>query len=112
MSSSRAAAESYDNTQALGASTWRHVLFLTGAVNQFGLPAAKSRSLAVCLSDVCKHLSMPDAWKRVPQARSWTKLGACVLSNPTSVTVTNRVGLLQMSKRPSVDGRAFGAFLL
>ena len=55
---------SYDNTVALGASTWRHVAFIER-------PAAHALSTGgdvswLFSSDVCKHCAPPDAWRRVP----------------------------------------------
>jgi formate dehydrogenase iron-sulfur subunit len=47
---------SYDNTQSLGATTWRHVLFLEQPVATAAQAAATSEPFRwVFLSDVCKH---------------------------------------------------------
>jgi formate dehydrogenase iron-sulfur subunit len=46
---------SYDNTRQLGASTWRHVLFLEQARPLGGQIAGEDPFRWVFLSDVCKH---------------------------------------------------------
>jgi formate dehydrogenase iron-sulfur subunit len=102
---------SYDNTKALGASTWRHVLFLEQ-------PAVAGPQVAdtsdpfrwVFLSDVCKHCANSGCLEACPtgaivrtefggvfvQHDVCNGCGYCVVSCPFGV----------IEKRPD-DGRAF-----
>src|SRR5580704_8198055 len=76
---------SYDNTRALGASTWRHVLFLEQPHRMGAQLAGINEPFRwQFLSDVCKHCATRGAWKPVRRARLCApKLARC-LSNPIS----------------------------
>ncbi|HEY6329753.1 MAG TPA: 4Fe-4S dicluster domain-containing protein [Blastocatellia bacterium] len=102
---------SYDNTQSLGASTWRHVMFLEQ-------PKAAGPQVAdtgdpfrwVFLSDVCKHCANPGCMEACPtgsivrtefesvyvQPDVCNGCGYCIVSCPFGV----------IDRRPD-DGRAF-----
>jgi Fe-S-cluster-containing dehydrogenase component len=102
---------SYDNTQALGASTWRHVLFLEQP-EVAGPQAADTKDPFrwVFLSDVCKHCANAGCLESCPtgaivrtevgsvfvQPDVCNGCGYCVVSCPFGV----------IDKRPE-DGRAF-----
>src|SRR3984885_5937436 len=102
---------SYDNTQSLGASTWRHVLFLEQ-------PKAAGPQLAdttdpfrwVFLSDVCKHCANAGCLEACPTG-SIVRTAGCSVHAETDVC--NRCGYWVVScplgvidRRPD-DGRAF-----
>jgi len=103
--------QSYDNTQALGASTWRHVLFLEQDQSMGSqLTTSEEPFRWQFLSDVCKHCANAGCLEACPTGSIVrTELGSvfvqpdicngcgyCVVSCPFGV----------IDKRP-VDGRAF-----
>ena len=55
---------SYDNTAALGASTWRHVTFAERAISEGS--AAGGRIAWKMMSDVCKHCERPGCLEACP----------------------------------------------
>ena len=79
---------SYDNTGHLGASTWRHVLFVEQDLRKGKQITGRARSSDdslgrtedpfrwVFLSDVCKHCEKPAASNRVRPARSYARKSA------------------------------------
>jgi formate dehydrogenase iron-sulfur subunit len=80
---------SYDNTDALGASTWRHVLFIEQDRNR-GLQEAGPMSTAgsedpfrwLFLSDVCKHCEEAGCLEACPTgAIVRTKVGSVLVQN-------------------------------
>jgi len=102
---------SYDNTKALGASTWRHVLFLEQPKSMGSqLTTSEEPFRWQFLSDVCKHCANAGCLEACPTGSILrTELGTvfvqpdicngcgyCVVSCPFGV----------IDKRP-VDGRAF-----
>ncbi len=102
---------SYDNTKALGASTWRHVLFLEqAAVAGPQLADTEDPFRWIFLSDVCKHCANAGCLEGCPtgsivrtevgsvfvQKDICNGCGYCVVSCPFGV----------IDKRPH-DGRAF-----
>jgi len=102
---------SYDNTQALGASTWRHVLFLEQPeVARHQTADIKDPFRWVFLSDVCKHCANAGCLESCPtgaivrtevgsvfvQPDVCNGCGYCVVSCPFGV----------IDKNPD-DGRAF-----
>ena len=102
---------SYDNTQALGSSTWRHVLFLEQPVVAGPQIADTTDPFRwVFLSDVCKHCANSGCLEACPtgaivrtefggvfvQHDVCNGCGYCVVSCPFGV----------IDKRPN-DGRAF-----
>ena len=103
---------SYDNTRSLGASTWRHVLFLEQPAHA-GPQAAETKDDPfrwLFLSDVCKHCGNAGCLEACPtgaivrtefgsvfvQPDVCNGCGYCVVSCPFGV----------VDKRPE-DGRAF-----
>jgi formate dehydrogenase iron-sulfur subunit len=102
---------SYDNTQSLGASTWRHVMFLEQ-------PLAAGPQLAettdpfrwVFLSDVCKHCGQAGCLEACPTgAIMRTDVGSVLVQNDVCngcgyCVVTCPFGVID--RRPE-DGRAF-----
>ena len=56
--------ESFDNTGALSANTWRHVSFIEGDVRQNGKPPGQGGWLM--MSDVCKHCHNPPCLEACP----------------------------------------------
>lgn len=102
---------SYDNTQSLGASTWRHVMFLEQ-------PQAAGPQLAettdpfrwVFLSDVCKHCANAGCLEACPTgAIMRTDVGSVLVQNDVCngcgyCVVTCPFGVID--RRPE-DGRAF-----
>ncbi|HXW91871.1 MAG TPA: 4Fe-4S dicluster domain-containing protein [Terriglobales bacterium] len=102
---------SYDNTQSLGASTWRHVMFLEQ-------PAAAGPQLAettdpfrwVFLSDVCKHCGKAGCLEACPTgAIMRTHVGSVLVQKDVCngcgyCVVTCPFGVID--RRPD-DGRAF-----
>lgn len=103
--------QSYDNTQALGASTWRHVLFLEQDQSMGSqLTTSEEPFRWQFLSDVCKHCANAGCLEACPtgsivrtelgtvfvQPDICNGCGYCVVSCPFGV----------IDKRP-VDGRAF-----
>jgi len=102
---------SYDNTQSLGASTWRHVMFLEQ-------PMAAGPQLAettdpfrwVFLSDVCKHCGKAGCLEACPTgAIMRTDVGSVLVQNDVCngcgyCIVTCPFGVID--RRPE-DGRAF-----
>jgi len=102
---------SYDNTRALGASTWRHVLFLEQKQPMGSQLASMGEPFRwQFLSDVCKHCANAGCLEACPtgsivrtevgsvfvQPDICNGCGYCVVSCPFGV----------IDKRP-VDGRAF-----
>jgi formate dehydrogenase iron-sulfur subunit len=102
---------SYDNTESLGASTWRHVLFLEQpVVSGPHVADTKDPFRWVFLSDVCKHCANAGCLEACPtgsivrtevasvyvQPDICNGCGYCVVSCPFGV----------IDKRPG-DGRAF-----
>jgi formate dehydrogenase iron-sulfur subunit len=102
---------SYDNTRALGASTWRHVLFLEQQQSMGSQLASIGEPFRwQFLSDVCKHCANAGCLEACPtgsivrtevgsvfvQPDICNGCGYCVVSCPFGV----------IEKRP-VDGRAF-----
>ena len=102
---------SYDNTKALGASTWRHVLFLEQPLSAGPqLTDTRDPFRWVFLSDVCKHCANAGCLEACPtgsivrtevasvyvQPDVCNGCGYCVVSCPCGV----------IDKRPG-DGRAF-----
>jgi formate dehydrogenase iron-sulfur subunit len=85
---------SYDNTGHLGASTWRHVMFLeqdrqkgnqvTGPMGLPGDPQAEDPFRWVFLSDVCKHCDEAGCLESCPT-------GAIVRTEVASILVQNDV---------------------
>jgi formate dehydrogenase iron-sulfur subunit len=102
---------SYDNTQSLGASTWRHVMFLEQ-------PLAAGPQVAdttdpfrwVFLSDVCKHCGQAGCLEACPTgAIMRTDVGSVLVQNDVCngcgyCVVTCPFGVID--RRPE-DGRAF-----
>jgi len=103
--------QSYDNTRALGASTWRHVLFLEQKQSMGSQLASTGEPFRwQFLSDVCKHCANAGCLEACPtgsivrtevgsvfvQPDICNGCGYCVVSCPFGV----------IDKRP-VDGRAF-----
>jgi formate dehydrogenase iron-sulfur subunit len=103
--------QSYDNTRALGASTWRHVLFLEQDQSMGSqLTTSEEPFRWQFLSDVCKHCANAGCLEACPtgsivrtelgtvfvQPDICNGCGYCVVSCPFGV----------IDKRP-VDGRAF-----
>jgi formate dehydrogenase iron-sulfur subunit len=102
---------SYDNTQSLGASTWRHVMFLEQ-------PQAAGPQLAetadpfrwVFLSDVCKHCGKAGCLEACPTgAIMRTDIGSVLVQKDVCngcgyCVVTCPFGVID--RRPT-DGRAF-----
>ena len=103
--------QSYDNTRALGASTWRHVLFLEQDQHMGSqLTGGDEPFRWQFLSDVCKHCANAGCLEACPtgsivrtdlgtvfvQPDICNGCGYCVVSCPFGV----------IDKRP-VDGRAF-----
>jgi formate dehydrogenase iron-sulfur subunit len=103
---------SYDNTKALGASTWRHVLFLEQPVVAGPQIADTNNPFRwVFLSDVCKHCANAGCLEACPtgsivrtefggvyvQPDICNGCGYCVVSCPFGV----------IDKRYHEDGRAF-----
>jgi formate dehydrogenase iron-sulfur subunit len=102
---------SYDNTKALGASTWRHVLFVEQPLASGPQVADTANPFRwVFLSDVCKHCANAGCLEACPtgsivrtevasvyvQPDICNGCGYCVVSCPFGV----------IDKRPD-DGRAF-----
>jgi formate dehydrogenase iron-sulfur subunit len=102
---------SYDNTQALGASTWRHVLFLEQEQSMGWQSVSSEQPFRwQFLSDVCKHCANAGCLEACPtgsivrtevgsvfvQPDICNGCGYCVVSCPFGV----------IDKRPD-DGRAF-----
>jgi formate dehydrogenase iron-sulfur subunit len=102
---------SYDNTKALGASTWRHVLFVEQPLSSGPqVTDTESPFRWVFLSDVCKHCANAGCLEACPtgsivrtevasvyvQPDICNGCGYCVVSCPFGV----------IDKRPD-DGRAF-----
>ncbi len=82
--------KSYDNTEALGASTWRHVLFLEQALTR-GPQVAGSMTGAqedpfrwLFLSDVCKHCEVAGCLESCPT-------GAIIRTETSTVFVQNDI---------------------
>jgi formate dehydrogenase iron-sulfur subunit len=103
--------QSYDNTRALGASTWRHVLFLEQKESMSWQLASTGEPFRwQFLSDVCKHCANAGCLEACPtgaivrtevgsvfvQPDICNGCGYCVVSCPFGV----------IDKRPE-DGRAF-----
>ncbi len=103
--------QSYDNTRALGASTWRHVLFLEQKQSMGSQLASTGEPFRwQFLSDVCKHCANAGCLEACPtgsivrtevgsvfvQPDICNGCGYCVVSCPFGV----------IDKRPE-DGRAF-----
>jgi formate dehydrogenase iron-sulfur subunit len=103
--------QSYDNTRALGASTWRHVLFLEQKQSMGWQSAGTEEPFRwQFLSDVCKHCANAGCLEACPtgsivrtevgsvfvQPDVCNGCGYCVVSCPFGV----------IDKRPQ-DGRAF-----
>jgi formate dehydrogenase iron-sulfur subunit len=103
--------QSYDNTPALGASTWRHVLFLEQKQSMGSQLASTGEPFRwQFLSDVCKHCANAGCLEACPtgsivrtevgsafvQPDVCNGCGYCVVSCPFGV----------IDKRPE-DGRAF-----
>jgi formate dehydrogenase iron-sulfur subunit len=102
---------SYDNTQSLGASTWRHVMFLEqpqSAGPQLAETADPFRW--VFLSDVCKHCGKAGCLEACPTgAILRTDVGSVLVQNDVCngcgyCVVTCPFGVID--RRPE-DGRAF-----
>lgn len=78
---------SYDNTAALGHSSWRHVSFLeNGSVPGHGGNSPETLSWSF-LSDVCKHCETPAASKPAPLAQLFVRSLAVSTFNQTSAMV-------------------------
>ena len=101
---------SYDNTGAVGASTWRHVKFLEGAPEPGFGGNAGDLSSWVFSSDVCKHCEVAGCLEACPTgAIVRTEFGGVFVQpdvcNGCSYCVVNcPFGVIQ---RNADDGRAF-----
>jgi formate dehydrogenase iron-sulfur subunit len=102
---------SYDNTQSLGASTWRHVLFLEQPLTAGPQIAdTKDPFRWVFLSDVCKHCANAGCLEACPTGSIVrTDLGTVLVQKDVCngcgyCIVTCPFGVID--RRP-VDGRAF-----
>lgn len=102
---------SYDNTQSLGASTWRHVMFLEQPLAAGPQVAATTDPFRwVFLSDVCKHCGKAGCLEACPTgAIMRTDVGSVLVQNDVCngcgyCVVTCPFGVID--RRPE-DGRAF-----
>jgi len=97
---------SYDNTVALGASTWRHVEFIERPVPLSGQATASGDFSWLLMSDVCKHCQRAGCLENCPtgaivRTYAWVLvLGNTVLAWPVPMLFTERgvlVGLVHFS---------------
>ena len=110
---------SYDNTKALGASTWRHVLFLEqdrkkGPQLVGQLDAAQDPLRWLFVSDVCKHCEVAGCLDACPTgAIVRTEVGSVLVQNDVCngcgyCVVSCPFGVVDRREKSQVDGG--GAF--